>query len=363
MARSRCRPPRRTASSIEWPELAEAPDGVELDHRLVVRHADHHHEADQRHRVEALSREPEQDEPAGRGQRHRQHDQQRDRERRELAGEHQEDERRREHSRPGSAPAWCGAARRRRRRSARRRPPARSSRPSSRCTSLVALAVPPRSTTASTTLTGRWLMRTTSTGARISRTDTSCPTGTPSIGVASAVARSSLALPAKRTVIGRAAVGLPELARGHAAQPAGQRVGHALDRESVLRDPLPLQGHFDGRLGGAEGVAHIGQRGYRLEPRAHRIGPAHAPRRGAARTPPPAPAGPRGRSGCRTPTGRPGRCARAPCARSGTAARSCSAKRPASAPSGTGMISCAVALVPGSAPASTSSSVALPTRA
>ncbi len=69
-------------------------------------------------------------------------------------------------------------------------------------TSRVARAVPPRSTTASTTLTGRWLMRTTSTGARISWTVTSWPTGMPRIGVASAVARSSFALPAKRTVIG-----------------------------------------------------------------------------------------------------------------------------------------------------------------
>ena len=55
--------------------------------------------------------------------------------------------------------------------------------------------------------------------------------------------------------------------------------------------------------------------------------------------------------------------ANAPLARSGNFARSCCANWAASALAGTGTMSCAVALEPGSAPARISSSVALPTRA
>jgi hypothetical protein len=75
---------------------AEPADGVELDHRIVVRDADHHHQADERHRVQTLAREPEEDDPARRRQRHGGHHQQGRGERRELAGQHQEDQRHRQ---------------------------------------------------------------------------------------------------------------------------------------------------------------------------------------------------------------------------------------------------------------------------
>ena len=64
------------------------------------------------------------------------------------------------------------------------------------CTSVVALAVPPLSTSPSMMVTGRCPTRTTSNGARVSRTCTSCANGTPRSGVLSAVSSSSLRRPA-----------------------------------------------------------------------------------------------------------------------------------------------------------------------
>ena len=87
-------------------------------------------------------------------------------------------------------------------------------------------------------LTGRWLTRTTSTGSRTSRTDTSWPTGTPPTVVASALARSSLALRGVADPDRGAAIGLPELARLDPAETAGERGSHRVDREPALGDAI-----------------------------------------------------------------------------------------------------------------------------
>src|SRR5690349_2006086 len=72
--------------------LAEAANGVELHDGLVVRHTDHDDDADERDGVQALSRHPEEYEPAGRRERYREHDHNRQRKRRELTSEHEEHE-------------------------------------------------------------------------------------------------------------------------------------------------------------------------------------------------------------------------------------------------------------------------------
>ena len=88
--------------------LPEPLNGVELDDRLVVRHADHHHDPDQGDRVQALPGHPEEENPAGARQRNGEHHQQRCRERGELAREHQEHQRDRQHPDQGQLPGGSG---------------------------------------------------------------------------------------------------------------------------------------------------------------------------------------------------------------------------------------------------------------
>ena len=118
--------------------------------------------------------------------------------------------------------------------------------------------MPPRSTAASITCTGRWSTRTTSTGARTSRTEHQLTHGNAlhrcrEGGGEVLVGAAGVADPDRG-----AAIGFPEFAGLDAAEPARERVGDRVHREARSRDASRSSADFDDRLGAGVGVAHIG---------------------------------------------------------------------------------------------------------
>ena len=194
---------------------------------------------------------------------------------------------------------------------------------------------------------------------------TSWLSGTPFTGVASAVSEVLVRVPGEAHADRRAAVGLAQLARLHAAEPALQRALHRLHARSRVRRAACARASTS--ICGCVvliGVAHVGERrAARCSRTAHasrptaRLGEVARAHLHAHQPPLAADQRPELRLAREVERERAPRRGRAP------RARSRSANSAASAPSGTGMSSCAVADVPGSAPASTSSSVAMPMRA
>ena len=254
------------------PVGAELLDGGELHHRLVVGHADHHHDADERHRVDALAGEPEEEDAARGGERNGRHHQQRRGEAGELAGEHEIDECDRQQrddqqlvGRPlplgvgtGDGPGQSGGR----------------LEPCERAANVGA------GTRGATFLDERLdygdrplvhahhLDR--RTGLR-HRHELPHRHATDRRGqrCAEVFVRRSREAHADRG----AAVGLAQLAGGHAAEPAGERSGHGIDGEPLPCDACPLERHLDLRLGAAVCVADIRQSRQPRERRAHSVRP------------------------------------------------------------------------------------------